>query len=311
MFQTVLHDRLQDFERWREDFIGHLSRERRLSPRTCDSYRGDLGRFGEFLRDHVPGRWTSLDSNQIRAFVAWRHRCGVGGRTIQRELSALRGFFNYLLREGRVGVNPATGVAAPKSARKLPSVMDPDRVSWLLQIEEQTPLAVRDRAMLELVYSSGLRLSELVGLEVDDLNLREGLVRVLGKGNKQRIVPVGRHARGAIKAWLTLRPEVVAKDVPALFISARGTRLTPRAVQSRFARWGRLQGLDTHVHPHMLRHSFASHLLESSGDLRAVQELLGHADISTTQVYTHLDFQHLAKVYDKAHPRARKRTKKA
>lgn len=301
----------QDFEHWRDGYLGHLSGERRLSPRTCDSYRRDLDRFAEFLRDQVPDHWTSVDPGQIRAYVAWRHRRGAGGRTIQRELSALRGFFNYLLREGRMSANPAAGVAAPKSARKLPAVMDPDRVSGLLQIREKTPLAVRDRAILELVYSSGLRLSELVGLQVTDVNLREGLVGVVGKGNKQRIVPVGRYACAAIKDWLALRPEIAGKDVPALFVSARGTRLTQRAVQARFSYWARLQGLGTHVHPHMLRHSFATHLLESSGNLRAVQELLGHADISTTQVYTHLDFQHLAKVYDKAHPRARKRSRKA
>lgn len=301
----------EDFQRWRNDFIHHLSGERRLSPRTCDSYRRDLVRFGEFLQQQVSGEWTSVDAGQIRAYVAWRHRRGAGGRTIQRELSALRSFFNYLLREGRMSVNPATGVAAPKSAKKLPSVMDTDSVSGLLKIEEQTPLAVRDRAMLELVYSSGLRLSELVGLEVNDLNLREGLVRVIGKGNKQRVIPVGRHARKAVEDWLVLRGQLAGDDVRALFVSSRGTPLTQRAVQSRFALRARLQGLDTHLHPHMLRHSFASHLLESSGDLRAVQELLGHADISTTQVYTHLDFQHLAKVYDRSHPRARKRTKKS
>ncbi|HEY5701769.1 MAG TPA: tyrosine recombinase XerC [Gammaproteobacteria bacterium] len=301
----------EEFERWRDDFIGHLSSERRLSPRTCDSYLRDLTRFGEFLKEYVSGTWTSVDAGQIRAFVAWRHRRGVGGRTIQRELSALRSFFNYLLREGLLSANPAIGVAAPKSARKLPAVMDADCVSGLLNIEQRTPLAVRDRAMLELVYSSGLRLSELVGLEVGDVDLHEGLVRVVGKGNKQRILPVGRYAREAIERWLAVRPEFAGEKMNALFVSSRGTRLGQRAVQSRFSKWARLQGLDTHVHPHMLRHSFASHMLESSGDLRAVQELLGHADISTTQVYTHLDFQHLAKIYDKAHPRARKKTRKA
>ncbi|MDX1514021.1 MAG: tyrosine recombinase XerC, partial [Gammaproteobacteria bacterium] len=240
----------EEFTRWRDDFIKHLSGERRLSPRTCDSYRRDLQRFGEFLAESGPRALPAVDTALVRAYVAWRHRRGIGGRSIQRELSALRSFFKYLLREGRLRANPAAGVAAPKSPRKLPTVMDPDRVSGLLDIGEDSPLALRDRAMLELVYSSGLRLSELVALDLDDVNLREGLVSVTGKGNKQRIVPVGRHAREAIQRWLSARPGLAGGQSKAMFVGARGARLSPRAVQSRFARWARLQGLDTHVYPH-------------------------------------------------------------
>lgn len=300
-----------EFDLWLDRFDGHLCAERNLSARTRQSYRRDLFRFGEFLSQWTGVDFGRLDASHVRAFVAWRHRRGVSGRTIQRELSALRTFFGYLLREGRTGVNPATGVGAPKSARKLPTVLDADQVAGLLDFEDESPLAVRDGAMLELVYSSGLRLSELVGVNLGDVDLDEGLIVVTGKGRKRRIVPLGKQARAAIERWLGERPALAKASARALFVSARGDRLTPRAVQSRFERWARLKGMDARLHPHLLRHSFASHLLESSGDLRAVQELLGHADISTTQVYTHLDFQHLAKVYDKAHPRARKRQGKS
>ncbi len=300
-----------DLDHWLDRFEGHLSGERNLSPKTCQSYRRDLLRFGEFLSQQAGVGVSAVDPGHVRAFVAWRHRKGVSGRTIQRELSALRTFFGYLLREASLGANPATGVGAPKSARKLPSVMDADQVAGLLDFDDKSPLAVRDRAMLELVYSSGLRLSELVGLNLGDVDLEESLVGVTGKGRKRRIIPVGGHASAAIEHWLAKRPALVKGSTKALFVSTRGARLSPRAVQSRFERWARAKGVDVRLHPHLLRHSFASHLLESSGDLRAVQELLGHADISTTQVYTHLDFQHLAKVYDKAHPRARKRPRKS
>jgi integrase/recombinase XerC len=296
-----------ELDRWLDRFDGHLGAERNLSARTRQSYRRDLLRFGEFLSQGAGVDVGDLDAVHVRAFVTWRHRRGVSGRTIQRELSALRAFFGYLLREGRVGVNPASGVSAPKSGRKLPTVLDADQVAGLLEFEDESPLAVRDGAMLELVYSSGLRLSELVGVDLGDVDLEEGLVVVTGKGRKRRIVPLGAYARAAIERWLGQRPALAKGSAKALFVSARGGRLTPRAVQLRFERWARLKGVDARLHPHLLRHSFASHLLESSGDLRAVQELLGHADISTTQVYTHLDFQHLAKVYDEAHPRARKR----
>ncbi len=298
-------------DRWLERFIGHLSGERRLSPKTCQSYRRDLLRFGEFLQRQAGVRLQAVDAGHLRGYVAWRHRGGVGGRTIQRELSALRTFFGYLLREGELSANPAAGVGAPKAPRKLPPVLDADQVAGLLEFEDKSPLSIRDRAMLELIYSSGLRLSELVGLDIADVDLDESLVQVTGKGRKRRIVPVGGHARAAVARWLEQRPALVKGSTKALFVSTRGARLSPRAVQSRFERWARSRGLSARLHPHLLRHSFASHLLESSGDLRAVQELLGHADISTTQVYTHLNFQHLAKVYDQAHPRARKRPVKS
>ena len=290
-----------------ERFGGHLRHERRLSPHTCAAYRRDLVQLARFLGERGLRAWSEADTAAIRAFVAERHRHGWGPRSLQRALSAIRTFFDYQLREGALERNPAAGVAAPKAPRKLPKVLDPDRVSALLEIDARDPLAVRDRAILELMYSSGLRLSEVVGLDVARVELVEGLVDVTGKGSKQRRVPVGGHACRAICEWLKARGRLARRDEAALFVSRRGRRLSPRSVEARLAKWAREQDLGMPVHPHMLRHSFASHLLESSGDLRAVQELLGHADISTTQVYTHLDFQHLAKVYDKAHPRARRR----
>jgi integrase/recombinase XerC len=222
-------------------------------------------------------------------------------------MSALRGFFRFLLREGKVESNPAADVPSPKLPKRLPKTLDVDQIARLLEIDGDSPLALRDRAIMELFYSSGMRLAELVGLKVTDLDLAEGSVRVLGKGSKTRILPVGRKAREAIRAWLGARSDFPGHDLDALFLSRRGQALSARAVQARLREWSRRIGLATGVNPHLLRHSFATHLLESSGDLRSVQELLGHADISTTQIYTHLDFQHLARIYDKSHPRARKR----
>ncbi len=294
---------------WVRRFIAHLRDERGLSPRTCEAYRRDLLTLRRYCVEYGPTEWEDLHVAQVRSYAAWRHRQGVDGRTVQRGLSAVRSFYEYLLREGMVRRNPASGVAAPKSPRRLPQVMDADRVAGLVGIPGAEPLAVRDRAVMELMYSSGLRLSELVGLELGDVDLREGLVAVTGKGRKRRIVPVGRYAREALTRWLKHRPELADGGETALFVSSRGCRLSARSVQVRLRHWAAVQGVDGDVHPHMLRHSFASHLLESSGDLRGVQELLGHADISTTQIYTHLDFQHLAKVYDQAHPRAKKRGK--
>jgi integrase/recombinase XerC len=240
--------------------------------------------------------------------VGWRHRAGAGGKTIQRELSALRSLFRYLLREGDVGQSPAQGVRAPKSPRKLPGTLDADQLCALLDHPDDEPLALRDTAMIELFYSSGLRLAELVSVNLGDIDMDDGTLEVLGKGAKTRRVPVGRHAREAVVHWLKVRPLLAGSGERALFVSQRGNRIHPRTVQQRLQRWALEKGATRNVHPHLLRHSFASHLLESSGDLRAVQELLGHADISTTQVYTHLDFQHLAQVYDKAHPRAKRKT---
>ncbi len=302
---------MRDTERqWLARFLDHLRLRRHYSPRTLDGYRRDLTRLLSFCEAHGIERWAALDAQQLRRFSAESHRRGLGGRSVARLLSAARRFFHYLVREGHVAVNPVVGVSAPKSPRRLPEPLDTDQMARLLAIDASDPLALRDLALMELLYSSGLRLAELVSLDLGQVDLRAGALRVTGKGNKQRDLPVGRHAIAALRRWQAVRGELAAAGETALFVSRRGTRLTPRAVQARLARWGRRQGIDSHVHPHKLRHAFASHLLESSGDLRAVQELLGHADISTTQVYTHLDFQHLAQVYDRAHPRARKRPSK-
>ncbi|BAZ92708.1 tyrosine recombinase XerC [Thiohalobacter thiocyanaticus] len=290
-----------------EAYLQHLAHERRLSGHTLSNYRRDLRALVDYLREQDGLDWDRLSAHELRAFAAREHRRGLGGRSIQRRLSAARGLFEFLIRQGRLTHNPARDIRAPRSPRRLPAVLDVDRMSQLLQPAGEDPLERRDQAMLELIYSSGLRLAELVGLDCNDLDLRDALVSVTGKGNRSRVLPVGRQARTALARWLEVRTELAAPDEPALFVSRRGSRLTPRSVQQRLDRRARARGLPGRVHPHMLRHAFASHLLESSGDLRAVQELLGHADISTTQIYTHLDFQHLAEVYDQAHPRARKR----
>jgi integrase/recombinase XerC len=292
---------------WPERFLQHLQHERRLSPHTLESYHRDLSRLQEYCDSVAIDDWSSLDSHGVRGFVAWRHRKGAGGRTLQRELSALRSFFNFLLREKVVGGNPGVGVPAPRVEKRLPRALDVDQTGRLLAIHDDSPLALRDRAILELFYSSGLRLAELISLDLESIDRSDATVRVTGKGDKTRVVPVGRMALQALAAWLKERGRFAAPEQRALFVSKEGKRLSPRSVQKRLRQWAIKQGLTTSVHPHMLRHSFASHILESSGDLRAVQELLGHADIATTQIYTHLDFQHLAKVYDQAHPRAHKR----
>ncbi len=294
--------------RYIESFLSYLHTERRCSPNTRENYHRDLKRIKAFCEARGISDWRSLDVHGVRAYASSRHRNGVSARTIARELSSLRSFFRFLLRENRVEFNPAAEVSAPKVERKLPDALDVDQMARLLEIRENDPLAVRDLAIMELLYSSGLRLAELTGLDLADLDLHEGLVRVTGKGDKTRVVPVGRAAREAIRNWLPLRAQCAPADETAVFVGKQGRRLGRRAVEKRLQRWGLRQGLSGRVHPHMLRHSFASHLLESSGDLRAVQELLGHADISTTQIYTHLDFQHLARVYDSAHPRARKKS---
>ena len=290
-----------------EAFIRHLREEKRYSPHTLKGYTHDLDRLVAWCEREAIGDWTRLTGHHLRRFVAELHRQGLGGRSLRRQLSAVRRFYHYLVREGLATANPALDIPAPKSPRRLPKALDVDEMNRLLQPAGDDPLALRDAAMLELMYSSGLRLAELVGLNLDDVDRSDALLRVTGKGSKQRDLPVGRHALRALTDWLRARPGLAAPDEPALFVTQRGGRLSPRAVQKRFREHGITAGLERGVHPHMLRHSFASHLLESSGDLRAVQELLGHADIGTTQIYTHLDFQHLAKVYDAAHPRARKR----
>ncbi len=291
-----------------ESFLFYLRTERRCSLNTRKNYHRDLKRIKAFCEVRGISDWRALDVHGVRAYASSRYRNGLSARTIARELSSLRSFFRFLLRENRVKFNPAAEVSAPKVGCKLPDTLDVDQVARLLEITGDDPLATRDLAMMELLYSSGLRLAELTGLDLADLDLREGLVRVTGKGDKTRVVPVGRIARKAIRNWLALRAQSTSADETAVFVGKQGRRLGHRAVEKRLQRRGVQQGLSSRVHPHMLRHSFASHLLESSGDLRAVQELLGHADISTTQIYTHLDFQHLSKVYDDTHPRARKKS---
>lgn len=287
-----------------EDFIRHLRTERQLSPHTLSNYHRDLQSFADYCqqRQTTP---AGAHNSDVRQWVAALHRQGKSSATLQRGLSALRSFYRYRARQSR-GHNPVTGVSAPKGARSLPRAVDADQLQQFLDIPGDDWISVRDRAMLELFYSSGLRLSELVGLNLGDIDLAEGLVTVTGKGRKTRTVPVGRHAIAALRQWLAQRDDVPSTNT-AVFTSKRGQRIAPRTVQSRLKKYSLQQGLGQAIHPHMLRHSFASHLLESSSDLRAVQELLGHANISTTQVYTHLDFQHLAKVYDQAHPRASRR----
>ena len=275
-----------------------------LSEHTRNGYQRDLVYLEIFCDKQKINKWSDIDSKQIRCFVASRHQGGISGRSLQRNLSAIRSFYYYLLKLGKVKKNPAEGVVTPKTPRKLPTLLDTDQTVQLLEIKQQNGLAIRDRAMLELIYSSGLRLAELVSTNMNDVDFSDRLLTVIGKGKKMRNIPIGKYAIKAIKNWLKIRQYIVNENEVALFISQRGKRISPRSVQERLKKWAIKQGLPSHVHPHMLRHSFASHMLESSGDLRAIQELLGHADISTTQVYTHLDFQHLSQVYDRSHPRA-------
>lgn len=296
-----------------EDFLRYLEYERAYSVHTIYNYRRDLDRLRQFFRTQAIPDWTAFSHEQARAYAAWLHRSGLAGRSIRRLLSAARSFYLYLLRRGQVAHNPVVGVTAPKVARVLPKTLTVDQATQLADIPGDDFLAVRDRAVIELIYSSGLRVAELVALTVRDIDLAQGTVRVVsGKGKKARQVPIGRHACAALTRWLALRAQFNS-GLPALFLNRAGRGLGVRSVQQRMRYWGQRQGLTVPVHPHVLRHSFATHLLESSRDLRAVQELLGHADISTTQIYTHLDFQHLAAVYDRAHPRARRsrKTRKA
>jgi integrase/recombinase XerC len=282
-----------------------------MSGHTIAAYRHDLNALGEFGAKRGLDTWNLFEHSHLRTFAAALHGAGLSPRSIQRRLSAARTFYGYLMREGHCAHNPALDVRAPKTKKRLPATLDADQMGRLLAFRVDDSLSSRDKAIMELFYSSGLRLTELVSLNVPAVDLADRTVRVLGKGNKTRIVPVGRHAIDALKKWLKQREELVKPDVQALFVGRSGRPLSVRAVQLRVGTWGRRQGLGVHVHPHMFRHSFATHLLESSGDLRGVQELLGHADIGTTQIYTHLDFQHLATVYEAAHPRARRRQRGA
>ncbi len=288
-------------------FLKRLATERRLSPHTVAAYEHDLGALLAFCEREQIVSFKALDSFAVRRFAAESHRKGLGARSVARRLSAVRTFLNYLIEMGVLKSNAGVHVQAPKAPRRLPATLDPDQVASLLAISGDDPETLRDRAMLELFYSSGLRLAELVGLDLGDVDAADRTVRVLGKGSKARVIPVGKQALAALRDWLAVRLGVARPGETALFVGRRGARVNPRTVQKRVNAWAKRQGAPTRVHPHMLRHSFATHVLESSRNLRAVQEMLGHASLSTTQVYTHLDFQHLATVYDAAHPRARRK----
>jgi integrase/recombinase XerC len=291
-------------------WLDGLTVERGLSAHSVDAYRRDLSALVAWMDDNGFASFDAVDGERLRSFIAFEHRRGLAPKSLQRRLSAVRSFLEAQVRGGALAANVARGLRAPKAPRKLPQVLDADEMTMLVEVPTDAPLGLRDRAMLELFYSSGLRLSELCGLRWNALDLDEGLVRVDGKGGKVRLVPVGSHARTALAAW---RAECGAGVAAAelrgrpVFPGRGGAPISSRAVQLRLRQLAQRQGLWKRVHPHLLRHSFASHVLESSGDLRGVQELLGHADIATTQIYTHLDFQHLAKVYDAAHPRAKRR----
>ena len=286
-----------------EAFLEHLRVERNVSAHTRDAYQRDLAALCAWAAMRSRGV-LELRNDEIRAFVASEHRRGLSPKSLQLRLSACRSFYLWLLKRGRIDANPADAIRAPKAARKLPQVLDVDEAVQLVEVATDAPLGLRDRALLELFYSSGLRLSEVCALKWADLDFAQGLVTVLGKGSKQRIVPVGSHARNALAA---LREEAAGQPGDFVFPGRGGAQISSRAVQLRMKKLAAQRGVYKRVHPHLLRHSFASHMLESSGDLRGVQELLGHADIATTQIYTHLDFQHLAKVYDAAHPRAKRK----
>jgi integrase/recombinase XerC len=284
-------------------FQAHLSAARKLSPLTVKNYTRDIAALISLTGDT---RLDALAPHDVRRCISTLHSRGLSGRSLARMLSSWRRFFSYLAEEHGFRNDPCRSLRPPKTHKRLPSALSPDHAARLMQIEDEDALAIRDKAIYELFYSSGLRLAELLRLKPEDFS-EDGMVTVMGKGNKTRIVPVGSRAREALQRWLTVRAELAKLGEAPLFLNSRGTRLSPRAVQSRLKRWGLKLGLAQNVHPHMLRHSFASHVLQSSGDLRAVQEMLGHASIASTQVYSHLDFQALAKVYDAAHPRAKKK----
>ena len=294
-----------------QSYLRHLRDERRLSPHTLAAYDRDLKQLLAYCESTGVSHWHALDAHQVRAFVAQCHRRGLSPASLQRLLSAIRAFYRYLMREGLTRKDPAADVRGPKRKRPLPKAMDADQVAQLLDSPEgvNEDWGIRDQAIMELLYSSGLRLSELVGLDYVNVDAGSGELRVTGKGAKTRVVPVGRKASAALKQWIKDRGRWAAAGEKALFVGRSGKRISGRMVQQRLRYWAIKRGVNTALHPHMLRHSFATHMLESSGDLRAVQELLGHANISTTQIYTHLDFQRLAKVYDEAHPRARRKEK--
>lgn len=291
-----------------QQYLDYLAYNKRYSPHTINAYARDMQRLIETLEDQGHGMWADAQADTIRDAMVTARKTHLAPKSIQRILSSWRSFFTYLLQQNLVKLNPVDGIRAPKSPRKLPNSLDPDQISQVLNatIMSDDPMAMRDKAMLELTYSCGLRLAELASLNVFDIDLTDASLIVTGKGNKTRQLPIGRQAITALKSWLQQCGQLKCHDANALFINHRGQRMGVRGIQMRMANMAAAHG--QHIHPHMLRHSFASHLLQSSGDLRAVQELLGHSNISTTQVYTHLDYQHLAKVYDKAHPRAQEKT---
>jgi integrase/recombinase XerC len=291
-------------ERYLQAFLAHLRHERGLSQNTVESYARDVRKLLSLAGDTL---LADIRPHQARRFVAVLHGRGLQGKTLARMLSAWRSFYRYLARDHAVTHNPFQGMRAPKAPKTLPKALSPDEAARLVDLPGEELTTIRDRAIFELFYSSGLRLSELTGVKLGDIDFQDGTVRVTGKGNKTRVVPVGEFALRAVRDWLAARAALAAPAQPALFVNASGLPISPRTVQRRLDTWALRQGLSQRVHPHMLRHSFASHVLQSSGDLRAVQEMLGHASISTTQVYTHLDYQYLAKVYDLAHPRAKRK----
>lgn len=293
--------------RAREAFEEYLRSERQLSPHTISSYRRDIAKLARWAAERNLDNTAALDTQHLRDCLGQLHRSGLQGKSLQRWLSALRSFFAFCCRKGWASSNPAQGTQSPKSPRKLPKAMDVDQVNQFLSLSAGDWYAVRDLTIAELLYSSGLRLAELVSLDIADIDLSSSILTVTGKGNKTRVLPIGSVANRQLRRWLEVRHTHLKQETPAVFISRRGKRISPRNVEDRLRRLSIRQGMPGNVHPHMLRHSFASHILESSSDLRAVQEMLGHANISTTQVYTHLDFQHLASVYDKAHPRAQRK----
>lgn len=284
----------------------YLRIERQVSPHTLNNYQRQLRAVVEILREKQLNTWQQVTPSVVRLILAESKRHGLQEKSLALRLSAIRQFFSFLIRHGELKVNPATGISAPKQGKRLPKNISTEQVQLLLDNDSKDPIDLRDRAMLELMYSSGLRLAELQGLNLQSINTRSREVRVLGKGNKERVVPFGRFASHALQQWLKVRPQFNPKD-EALFVSQQGNRISTRNIQKRFETWGIRQGLNSHLNPHKLRHSFATHMLEASADLRAVQELLGHSNLSTTQIYTHLNFQHLASVYDQAHPRAKRK----
>jgi integrase/recombinase XerC len=291
-------------QRFLQGYLAWLNHEKRYSKLTAENYARDLRYLFELASD-IP--LQEIKSHHIRRFIAKLHSKGLGGRSLARMLSAWRGFFTYLIRDHSLAGNPCAGLRAPKSPKTLPQALSPDEATQLVDLPGDAPETLRDKAILELLYSSGLRLAELVNLDPAQLDMNADEVRVTGKGRKTRIVPLGTYAKLALKAWLAVRDQIAQPNEAALFVGARGNRISARTVQQRMKQWGIKQGIASNIHPHLLRHSFATHVLQSSGDLRAVQEMLGHASISTTQVYTHLDFQYLSKTYDAAHPRAKKK----